>query len=196
MFGDDALFYFSPAYYYTVYGSAISASPGYPRPFGDVLPASVAGDSWSTVLGVGKAANSTSWDGVPGTGQQPGLFVERAFGGAGGSVETYAGADAGYAWATSGADTCGVGAFPSSIDGRLRLSRCWLRASQTDYALRAVLPGLYLSPHSNLGQQTTVYPRDTVPGPGSLSGRKLMFFYLGGGSPSGGFFVDVTGPWR
>lgn len=90
-----------------------------------------------------------------------------------------------------------MGAFPNAIDGKLRMSRQMARLSQSDYTPRSILPGIELVPQSGLTDYASFQPRDTVPGPGSMSDRRMMYLWSGaGGAKSGSFFIDITGPWR
>ena len=89
-----------------------------------------------------------------------------------------------------------MGAFPNPIDGKLRMSRQMACVSQSDPTPRSILPGIELVPQSGLTSYASFQPRDTVPGPGSMSGRRMMYLWSGPGSKEGGFFIDITGPWR
>ena len=89
-----------------------------------------------------------------------------------------------------------MGVFPNAIDGKLRLSRQMARLSQSDYTPRSILPGLELVPQTGLTSYASFQPRDTVPGPGSMSDRRLMYLWTGANSKQGAFFIDITGPWR
>lgn len=102
--------------------------------------------------------------------------------------------------ALSGADTT-LGAFPSTIDGGLRLSKKWLGTASTGVPPRCELPGLYHVPMS--AAFDTFKTRDIVPGTGSLTGRKLLVLnpsmaYTGvpNAAATGVSLIDITGPWR
>ena len=90
-----------------------------------------------------------------------------------------------------------MGAFPNTIDGKLRMTRQMARLSQSDYTPRSILPGIELVPQGGLTSYASFQPRDTVPGPGSMSDRRLMYLWSGASANrSGAFFIDITGPWR
>jgi hypothetical protein len=100
----------------------------------------------------------------------------------------------------SGVDAT-LGAFPSIIDGGLRLSRKWLGTASSAVPPRGELPGLYHVPMS--AAFDTFKTRDVVSGTGALASRKLMALnpsmsYTGvpTSAATGASFVDITGPWR
>ncbi len=100
----------------------------------------------------------------------------------------------------SGTDTA-LGAFPSIIDGGLRLSKKWLGTAATGVPPRCEIPGLYHVPMS--AAFDTFKTRDRVPATGSLAGRKLLALnpstaYTGipVAATTGVSLVDITGPWR
>ena len=70
------------------------------------------------------------------------------------------------------------------------------RVTPSDYTPRSILPGIELVPQSGLTSYASFQPRDTVPGPGSMSDRRLMYLWSGAGGKQGAFFIDITGPWR
>lgn len=102
--------------------------------------------------------------------------------------------------ALSGADVA-LGAFPSIIDGGLRLSKKWLGTAAIGVPPRCELPGLYHVPMS--AAFDTFKTRDIVPGTGSLTGRKLLalnpsttYTGLPVAATTGVSLIDITGPWR
>lgn len=198
--GDDRMFYFGFCPHYTPYGGA-AAGDAYTysalRAFGDPIYFKTSGDAWGTFLGVSNAANdAASFNGVVDAGLTPGHFVERAPAGTGGPVETYSVPEAGTPSAWSGEDGNGFGPVPNAIDGKLRLCRRFVRASQSDRSPRAALPGLLSAPVSGLPSHPTFKARDTIAGAGALAGRKLMLLWTGVSGKYGGSFFDITGPWR
>ncbi len=194
--GDSMWLYYAPAPYYAYYGGSSDYRFSSTRHFGDPISLRTAGDAWGTLLGVGTAASSASaLEGVSDFGQSGGYFVERAVSGTGGPVPIYLSPEGGSPGAWSGAQPA-MGAFPNTIDGKLRMTRQMARLSQSDYTPRSILPGIELVPQSGLTSYASFQPRDTVPGPGSMSDRRMMCLWSGIGSKEGAFFIDITGPWR
>lgn len=199
--GDDRMFYFGLCPGYTSSGGAAAGDAhtfSALRAFGDPIYFKTSGDAWGTFLSASNAANSAaSAGGVVDAGPTSGHFVERSPAGTGGPVETYSLPEAGEPGAWSGEDNSGLGPFPNAIDGRLRLCRRFVRASQADRSPRAALPGLLSAPVSGLTSHPTFKARDTIAGPpGALAGRKLMLLWTGASGKYGGSFFDITGPWR
>lgn len=194
--GDSMWLYYAPAPYYQYYGGNPNYRFSSIRHFGDPIALRTAGDAWGTLLGVGVAASpGTANSGTSDFGQAAGHFVERAVSGTGDPASIYLIPEG---WSSSGwsGETASMGAFPNSIDGKLRVSRQVARMSQSDYTPRSILPGLELVPQTGVASYASFQPRDTVPGPGSMSDRRLMYLWSGTGSKSGAFFIDITGPWR
>ena len=198
--GDDRMFYFGLCRNYMSSGGAAEGDKyTYSRllAFGDPIYFKTSGDAWGTFLSASNAANdAASVNGVVDAGRVNGHFVERSPAGTGGPVETYSIPEAGSANAWSGEDSDGFGPFPNAIDGRLRLCRRFVCASQADLSPRAALPGLLSAPVSGLTSHPTFKARDTLDGSGALAGRKLMLLWIGSYAKSGGSFFDITGPWR
>lgn len=166
------------------------------RHFGDPIALRTAVDAWGTLLGVGTTANPAgSNDGISDLGQTSGHFVERAVSGTGAPVPIYLIPEGGSPGTWSGEQPA-MGAFPNAIDGKLRMTRQMARLSIYDYTPRSILPGIELVPQSGLTSYASFQPRDTVPGPGSMSDRRMMYLWTGAGDKRGGFFIDITGPWR
>lgn len=194
--GDSMWFYYAPAPYYAYYSGGSDYRFSSTRHFGDPIDLRTAGDAWGTLLGVGTSASpGTSSDGISDLGQTAGHFVESAVSGTGGPVPLFL-IPEGWASAAWSGQTTVMGAFPNPIDGKLRMSRQMARMSQSDYTPRSILPGIELVPQSGLTSYASFQPRDTVPGPGSMSDRRMMYLWSGAGSKDGGFFIDITGPWR
>ena len=192
--GDSMWFYYAPAPYYAYYSGGSDYRVSNTRHFGDPIDLRTAGDAWGTLLGVSTSAG-TSIDGMSDPGQTAGHFVERAVSGTGGPVPLSL-IPEGWSSATWSGQNTAMGAFPNPIDGKLRMSRQMARMSQSDYTPRSILPGIELVPQSGLTSHASFQPRDTVPGPGSMSDRRMMYLWSGTGSKDGGFFIDITGPWR
>ena len=194
--GDSMWLYYAPAPYYAYYGGNSDYRFSSTRHFGDPISLRTAGDAWGTLIGVGTAASSAgTQEGVSDFGQAGGHFVERAVSGTGNPVPIFL-LPEGWPNASFSGETSSMGAFPNAIDGKLRMSRQMARLSQSDYTPRSILPGIELVPQSGLTSYASFQPRDTVPGPGSMSDRRMMYLWSGMGSKAGAFFIDITGPWR
>lgn len=170
------------------------------RGFGDPIALAPSGDAWSTVISCGENAYSFS-DGFnlvnnPGDASTY-RFMPRAAGGVGGAVRTQARCVATTTKNESGNDTNGMGAYPSVIDGKLRLARMYLRDASATAPPRALVPGIYYAPHTGLISQFA--EGEVLVGTDELAGRRMVALYTGSShnySPSGVFFMDTTGPWR
>ena len=163
---------------------------------GDFIASRPGGDPYAFVIGCGITGANTE---APGTCDQNAGFSQyapRAYHGLGSSVAHAALPETGTS-AISGADPF-LGAFPSKIDGSMRLSRRYIAEGTTSES-RGVLPGLYTIPQSGVG--TAIAPGTIQPGTGVLAGRKLLALGCGASSstyPSvslGISMVDITGPW-
>lgn len=194
--GDSMWFYYALATYFGHVGGGSGDMVSNTRHFGDPIDLRTEGDAWGTLLGVGGGPRPAgSIEGLSDYGQTAGHFSERGISGVGDSVPIHLFPEAGSTgW--SGGNSI-MGAFPNAIDGKLRMSRQMARMSQYDYTPRSILPGIELVPQSGLTSYAGFRPRDTVPGPGSMSDRRMMYLWSGeGGSRRGAFFIDITGPWR
>lgn len=199
--GDSMWFYYAPAPCYAYYGGGSDYRFSSTRHFGDPIDLRTAGDAWGTLLSVGldaQPASSTQGlsDYGQGDGQGDGYFVERAVSGTGSPVPIYLRSE-GLSSPWWSGENSAMGEFPNAIDGKLRMSRQMARVSPSDYTPRSILPGLELVPQSGLTSYESFQPRDTVPGPGSMSDRRMMHLWSGWNtSRSASFFIDITGPWR
>lgn len=195
--GDSMWFYYAPAPGYAFYSRDSSYRISSTRHFGDPIDLRTAGDAWGTLLSVGTdAAPAGSVEGLSDYGQGDAYFVERAISGTGGPVPIYLRPEGWSAAGWSGGSSV-MGAFPNTIDGKLRMSRQMARMSRSDYTPRSILPGIELVPQSGLTSYNGFQPRDTVPGPGSMSDRRMMYLWSGQYDyRHGAFFIDITGPWR
>jgi hypothetical protein len=100
----------------------------------------------------------------------------------------------GYYNYVSGADSV-LGAFPSAVDGQLKVSRVFL--AESDNTPRALVPGVYRVPQSGVYAQ--LGDGIMIDASGVLDGRQLMVVHSStnlAGNPSGAYLVDITGPWR
>jgi hypothetical protein len=184
------------------FSTGASLTSGVLRGFGDALPLRPGGDPYACLLNISTSNNvgsqgESSLDSIATIGN---TYMPRAFTGLGSSIQTmlfsYTGANS-----RSGFDTT-LGAFPSVVDGGLRLSRKAISATTVVPASpRCDLPGLYHVPHTGLID--TFRGRDVILGTGALAGRRLMAVQCSdnyGAAPGVGqhgiAFVDITGPWR
>jgi hypothetical protein len=187
LFGDSRTFY-------------IAFNPGYPtynthvlRGFGDGISRRPTGDAYAVFL----CANNSSGNDVSGAldrGDGSYTWTPRPYIGlgtaeAGRSLPFVGGSG------MSGAENI-LGSFPNPVDGSLILSkRYW--STNTNQPPRFDFPGILSVPQSGLA--AAFGSVSTVPGTGDLAGRTLMVVPSGnnpGAAATGGFVVDVTGPWR
>lgn len=172
------------------------------RGFGDPIALRPAGDAWATVLSA--HGSSASWPpvgaldgGAIGATSHGGLLVSpRAWNGLGGATIINQGALTG-GNATSGSDTA-LGAFPSEIDGELKIAAMLLTESGSGKAPRARVPGVWHI--SQTGAYSYLNDGDVLPGAGALAGRQLMAVATSSGSlnnmANAVYLIDLTGPWR
>ena len=199
--GDDRFFYYGYCPYWAYYPASASTdtyTAGRYRALGEPVPFKQTGDAWCSMLLAATVANNYSnANGSLDGGLSAGVFTERAVSAVPGSVATYVLAETtGSNSNVSGGDSNALGAFPNAVDGKLRLTRYLLRVSTSDWAPRAALPGAWRVPQTGLSSYPAFKARDTIDGTGVLAGRKLILLWVGSMSKDGGFFVDITGPWR
>jgi hypothetical protein len=217
--GDTRIFMYAPQAYQsnwpvgeTVLRPKFIAS-GF-RGFGDPIALRPAGDPFGTMLGCADDVNHIS---LPYSGSfsqaitsYGGLYSPRSHTGLGTSVQN---TSMNYSAVNtvddfySGMASSGLGSFPSSIDGALRMVKRFIRrravTTAQDYAPRADVPGLVYLPHSEC---TRYFPeRSIIKGSGQWEGRNLMAIpiatsysnnVLDSPDTSGVILVDKTGPWR
>ena len=180
---------------------AIATSLGAPlRGFGYPIPLRPAGDAWCSFLAAGpwstSGQNGAPLDGgLPSARNNGHVAAPRGWSGLGSAVlldpKPYTGGNA-----SSGSDTA-LGAFPSEIDGELKLSRMYLAEQGSNKPPRAVVPGVFHIPQ--VGAYGLLKDGDTQAGSGDLAGRTLLMVGTGAAliaPPSGVYAVDITGPWR
>ncbi len=170
------------------------------RGFGSPITLRPAGDVWCSFLATaGPNATSQGFAGLdggaasaPNNGQ---VAVPRGWQGLGSALllegRPYTGGTA-----VSGNDSA-LGAFPSEVDGELKLSRMYLAEGGTNKPPRAVVPGVFHIPQT--GTYGVLKDGDTQAGAGDLAGRTLLMVETGvsmTGAPTGSYAVDITGPWR
>lgn len=195
LFADSRKFYM----HFVPYSTTAGVVGGVTFGFGDDLATRPGGDPYACSLASSfqSAIASMSAGAFDAPAVQT-IALPRAFTGLGSSSLHAAYPYTGNAVAVSGADST-LGAFPSEVDGGLRLSKRFL--IMTGGSPRCDLPGLYHVPQS--GALSSFARGATIPGTGALAGRKLMSLNstssIGSASTqlnTGVTFVDITGPWR
>lgn len=164
---------------------------------GDFKPFRTGGDPYAFVIGCGSSGAYNNQAGTCDLSTLAGIYAPRSYNALGSSVALNLPAEIGSSGAQSGRDTL-FGAFPSPIDGGLRLSRRLVLESGV-FAPRGVLPGLYTVPQEQVG--VLIAPLTVLPGTGTLSGRRILA--IGCGASSYGYpsnqlgisFIDIVGPW-
>ena len=155
-----------------------------------------AGDNWATLLSASgpdpasQAGRLDCGQTVAGT-----LVCPKAWQGVGGSATLRA-------WALTGGDSVSgannlMGAFPSEIDGEMKLSRVTVFETGINRPPRMMVPGVLHIPQ--IGVTNYINDGDVMAAAGSLAGRQLLMVATGtdmGAVPTGIYAVDITGPWR
>lgn len=195
----------SKAFYLWI-GPWIGGNPaftyGCTRAFGDPVTLKPGGDPYACFLNCSTATTlSSATDGMLEGNLTAVNFSPRGYTGLGSAIAQMAIPYTGNNNITSGVDGT-LGAFPSVIDGGLRLSRKFIAAA-ANQPPRADLPGLYFVPQSST--YDSFKTGDTAPGVGSLAGRTLVatqsttppqFGSAPSAATNGAMFWDRTGPWR
>ncbi|MCI5068415.1 hypothetical protein [Acidovorax sp.] len=169
------------------------------RGFGEGLALSPSGDPWSTFLScpVGvNTFNNGALSGGPESSSGGFTVCARGFSGLGTAVYLSASPFTGASAGVSGADVL-LGSAPSPVDGKVRLSRLYLRTTVNQDGPRALVPGVAYVPHS--GMLSLCSPGDVLPGSGDWIGRRLMAVGISSvlaAAPTGIAFIDISGPWR
>lgn len=166
--------------------------------FGDLIPYRDAGDPWTcTLTGAPSSATSTPHIGTLTVAEGTGTFAVRNFTGLSPSLQSisYAFCGTNGTGTLSGSDST-LGAFPSRVDGSLRLSRRFLRSYDASYPEpRAEVPGVVHIPQTGVYDQTGRF--STHLGAGALAGRKIILVPAGTSTAATGVHaLDITGPWR
>ena len=192
MFGDSQMVLLAVAA-----GSTSAASKAAPlRGFGFPNVLRPAGDNWATLLSA-SAPNLTTQAGqldcgstIAGT-----LTCPKVWQGIGGSATLSAWALTG-GGSVSGANNL-MGAFPSEIDGEMKLSRVTVFETGINRPPRMMVPGVLHIPQA--GVANYINDGDVMAAAGSLAGRQLLMVATDtnmGAVPKGIYAVDITGPWR
>jgi len=166
------------------------------RGFGDGITKRPSGDAFAVFISAASDSALTSIGGALDGAASSFAWTPKTYTGFGsaeaGRTVPYVGSAAN----SSGNDNT-VGTFPNPVDGSLLLSRRFW-ATGTTSPNRFDIPGLYHVPQTGVTNSFASY--DKVPGSGDLPGRQLLFVPLhpsaASNQPTGGSFVDVTGPWR
>lgn len=209
LIGDGRTFYLHVSTYTGVGtgGTYDRYTVGALRGFGDMIALRPGGDPFACALSAffdpttpGSWANNPNQSVFDNTAQK--LYTPRNFSGLGSAFEMGSYPYTGAINVVSGLDTT-FGSFPSRIDGKLRLSRRYLRSYDAQFPEpRCEVPGVLTIPQTTVAGQ--INHRDIVPATGELAGRKLMALSVGGSyssdptvsGNSGITLIDVTGPWR
>ena len=171
------------------------------RGFGDPIALRPGGDNWCTFLSaagssIGHPPQGALDGGNPAASSTAGLSVApRAWQGLGSAVTLRPVALTG-GTAPSGADPS-LGAFPSEIDGELKISPMLLFEAGAGKPPRARVPGVWHI--SQTGAYGPLGDGDLLAGAGDLAGRTLMCVATGNtvSNPANAvYLVDITGPWR
>lgn len=172
------------------------------RGFGDPIALRPGGDNWCTFLSAGGSSSGSAPQGSldgghPTASSTAGLCAApRAWQGLGGAVALNPGALTGGSQA-SGVDNA-LGAFPSEIDGELKISPMLLFEVGTGKPPRARVPGVWHI--SQTGAYGPLSDGDMLAGEGDLAGRTLLCVATGSRDISTAanavYLVDITGPWR
>lgn len=207
--GDSRAFYLHvSAYMGNGIGTYDRYAVGSMRGFGDMIAFKPSGDPYACALAAYfNATNTTQWTSYPSINAfdnvSGGVWAPRSHTGLGSPLAMASYPYTGQAATVSGTDAT-MGVFPSRVDGKLRLSRRYLRSlDETQPEPRCEVPGLLTVPQSFVVGQ--INHLEIVPATGELAGRKLMGLAVGGSystdptlnnNTAGLTLVDITGPWR
>lgn len=172
------------------------------RGFGDEKKLAAEGDAYCCTISANNTAtiNSNAAYGAysaGGSGSSSVYFV-RPFSGLGGSVSADSLPYVGNVGDVSGAADA-LGAFPSAVDGELKLSRRFLTLNTSNKTPRAEVVGLVHLPQSDVSASVNFL--DTLAGAGDLAGHTLLAVNVTiNNYPTDTTFgvalLDITGPWR
>lgn len=183
----------------TSVGSTLTPAPA--RGFGDLIALRPGGDSWCRALSAASASTNFFSQGAfssPSDGGTSGaVVVPRALSGLGESVYMDIRSYASESGAAASGATGIYGAFPSEVDGKMLVSKIFVR-EKGGKPPRAEIPGILFIAQSSVA--ALVKDGDILDGAGELAGRRLVAV---GSVSSGGpavpnsiYLVDATGPWR
>jgi hypothetical protein len=209
LIGDGRTFYLHVSTYMGIAtgGAYDRYTVGALRGFGDMIVLRPGGDPYACALSAYfDPASPGAWVSYPSgavfdnAAQQ--LYTPRTFSGLGSAYGMASYPYTGLANSISGLDTT-FASFPSRIDGKLRLSRRYLRSFDASFPEpRCEVPGVHTIPQTTVAGQ--INHRDIVPVTGDLAARKLMALSVGAAYSSdpsvtgnaGITLIDITGPWR
>ena len=178
------------------------------RGFGDMIVFKPSGDPYACALAAYfNAASPGQWVSYPNQGAfdiaNGGVWTPRNHTGLGSPFLMAPYPYTGQPTTVSGIDAT-LGAFPSRVDGKLRLSRRYLRSfDESQQEPRCEVPGLLTVPQSYVIGQ--INHLEIIPATGEFAGRKLMGLAVGNSysndptqnnNGTGLTVVDITGPWR
>lgn len=173
------------------------------RGFGDMLPLRPGGDAYAVALSCQSAFDTTGYFGFGAFNSSSrsgasGVYFARGPSGLGSAVQAAVIGYSGTRDALSGKDGL-MGAFPSSIDGELKYSKCFLTPGDGSNTPRADVPGVLHIPQSDVS--ISIGARDIIAGSGAMAGRRLLALLASTASATdlrtscGVYLVDITGPW-
>lgn len=171
------------------------------RGFGDLIALRPGGDPYACMLGVQQGPGSAyPTYGTVDSASSNMNFLPRDWTGVGSSHPNYCVPYTGGVNVVSGMDST-LGAFPSRIDGSMRVSRRFMSQNALGDAPRADVPGVLSIPQTGLGG---MQHKGLFDGTDELAGRKLLGLVVSNGGPNqlptptnaGMILIDVTGPWR
>lgn len=199
-FGDSMALFYGPSPNYVAAGATEAYQNASLWFFGDQNYIKTGGDAWGTLITGETTSSSTGQYGTIGAETAGnGCYLERVAAGTGGAVQTIIDSVAGSAAASGNMASFdgSFGAFPDDISGRLRLTQTYTSDNAANpQKKRAVVPGHFWAMHSDLSTYSGAAARDTFPGPGDMSGRRLMYLPLGAYTRIAVVLMDITGPWR
>lgn len=169
------------------------------RGFGFPITLRPGGDPWCSFLSAGGSVPNTQNGGMldgGGTSGNNGFVASpRAWQGLGASVFLDTKPVSG-GTSQSGNDAA-LGAFPSEVDGELKLARMQLVEQGFQKPPRAICPGVWHIPQ--VGTAGVIADGDIQIGSGDLAGRGVLLAATSTGlstAVAGHYAVDITGPWR
>ncbi|MGF6348976.1 hypothetical protein [Variovorax sp. W2I14] len=207
LIGDGRMFYLHiSAYMGSAVGTYDRYTVGAVRGFGDMIALKPSGDAFACALSAFFNDPAPQWLSYPQystfDNASQSVYTARNHSGLGTAYAMASYPYTGQPSTVSGMDGT-FGAFPSRIDGKLRLSPRYLRSFDTlQPEPRCEVPGLLTIPQNFVYGQ--ISHRDIVPATGEYAGRKLLALTVGNGYSSdpttsnntGVTLIDITGPWR
>lgn len=183
-------------------GALAANVQGFTRAFGDPIALRPSGDAFACALSYSTNTTPQSqFDGSLDNGTVATQAMPRSYTGLGTSSLHVSVPYTGLGSSFSGGDTT-LGAFPSIIDGSLRVSRKYFATAAVNAPPRADVPGYYWVPQSSAFD--IIRWGDKIAGTGTLTGRNLFALSPSNAnvtstpipSNTGLALVDITGPWR